>query len=136
MDGAQTNLEKSCPYCRETIDADAMRCRFCFSSLDDDVSDGLAASGNANVKARSLSALLKISIALVGLAAFLAWRFGLLNESSSNEMAQHRAAIEVCWKDFNLRSAAVSENAPNAAACNEMEMRFKAKWGREAYSAR
>ncbi|MYZ43655.1 hypothetical protein [Schauerella aestuarii] len=69
---------------------------------------------------------------LIGAAALVGafMLYGLVKEATpeGQEMKKGRAAIDLCWREFDRRPA--SDNAGVAATCKKLEDRFSDTFGR------
>ena len=75
---------------------------------------------------------LDLNKVLIGAAALVGafMLYGLVKEASpeGQEMKKGRAAIDLCWREFDRRPA--SDNAGVAATCKKLEDRFSDTFGR------
>ena len=116
--------EKQCPFCAETIKAEAIRCKHCGMSL---LTGTL--SGEPPKPARKP---IWPWIVLTPLALFLAMLvIGALSGPPS-EKDRARAAIDLCWKDFDDPLASIETKRFVRGACQMMIDKFESTYGRSA----
>jgi hypothetical protein len=117
--------EKRCPYCAETIKAEAIRCKHCQADLTQDIA--AAAPPTAEKK---LGFFPKLVIVVVGLVvAFLAFGFFVGGSPEAQAKARARAAIELCHKEESSYTGPAGARQIISGACVKLENDFRTRFG-------
>ncbi|WP_325984955.1 hypothetical protein VP719_21020 [Pseudomonas protegens] len=115
---------KACPYCAETIKAEAIKCKHCGTSL---------LTGTINSEPTKLARkpiwpwFIFVPLALFGLLLLI----GALS-GPPTEKDRDRLAIDLCWKDFDDPLASLQTKTFVRGACRGMVDKFEATYGRSA----
>jgi hypothetical protein len=115
---------KTCPYCAETIKAEAIKCKHCGTSLLTGT-----VSGEPPTPARKpiWPWFILVPLVLFGLLLVI----GALSGPPS-EKDRDRLAIDLCWKDYDDPLASIQTKTFVRGACRGMVDKFEAKHGRSA----
>ena len=111
--------EKKCPFCAEMIKVEAIRCRHCGSDLS-----RLTAGGGK----KGLPIWAWIILTPIVLLVLMMVIGALSGPPSENDKA--RAAIDLCWKDFDDPLASIQTKRFVRGACQMMVEKFETNYGR------
>jgi hypothetical protein len=125
-----TTQETTCPFCAELIKQEAIRCKHCHADLSNKIVIPAGQSLPSEKKGRAKNILLWII--LLPLLAFGALLVIGAMSSPPTAQDQARAAIELCWKDFDdpLKSKSTKQFVRDA--CHGMINKYEAQYGRSA----
>ncbi|HYQ55405.1 MAG TPA: hypothetical protein VES70_33770 [Pseudomonas sp.] len=120
--------EKQCPFCAESIKAEAIRCKHCQADLDRTV----LLAGDYIQKPKGMGVIAKIFLTLLALiVVFLAFGFYVGSTPEGQERSKARRAIELCRdREASYRGSEASREIITGA-CEILEDKFRSQFGRE-----
>lgn len=116
--------EKQCPFCAETIKAEAIRCKHCGLSLLTGTSDGQPPK---TARKPIWPWVVLTPILLLGAMMLI----GALSGPPS-EKDKARAAIDLCWKGVDDNIQTRDARSFIRGACQGMVEKYEATYGRSA----
>lgn len=106
--------DKQCPFCAETIKAQALRCRHCHADLS---------KKTIGVFAKTGMTVVVLGIVLLGFGAFVA------SSPQSKEQSEAQAAIDLCREREASYTGPANGRSIISAACQKIEDELRGKFG-------
>ena len=120
--------EKPCPFCAETIKAEAIRCKHCHA----DLSEKIVLPDGYQEKPKGMGIFAKLCLGLLALVvAFLGFGFYVGSTPEGKARAKARTAIEICRDRESSYIGPESSREIITGACKILEDKYRAKFGRE-----
>ena len=113
--------DKKCPYCAETIKAEAIRCKHCQVSLLTGTADG---APPPKAKKSIWPWLILTPLLLLGALMVIGAMSGPPDEKS-----KARAAIDLCWEGVDDELQSLSTRRFIRGTCQMMVEKFEANYG-------
>ena len=117
------STEKKCPYCAETIKAEAIKCKHCSTSL-------LTGTVSGEPPKAGMGIFAKVAIGLCAVVVlFLAFGAIVGNTPEGKAKARARAAIDLCHREESSYSGGAAAKSIITGACRKLEDDFRSQFG-------